>query len=182
MKCMVFSEDGGYLLSSSLGERYVAVWKVDSSKKKSACTFLAMDHPAVFLDSKCFSSEDSENAGIYVLAISEIGVCYFWHEKTVDELRNSKPTKISVPCNDGLINKLKGAVPNVFAAKLQSVSQSTKGHVYLAHGLLIKPSFEKVMVQPGMDVNLHVSHEGILIPISQSHKAKKASGLKNKGK
>ncbi|XP_010259444.1 PREDICTED: uncharacterized protein LOC104598873 [Nelumbo nucifera] len=53
VRCMVFSEDGKYILSSSVGERDLAVWRLGGSKKKSASCVLAMDHPAVFLDCKC---------------------------------------------------------------------------------------------------------------------------------
>ncbi|KAK6161055.1 hypothetical protein DH2020_004436 [Rehmannia glutinosa] len=71
VRCMIFTEDGRYVLSSALGERYIAVWKIDGSKAKSASAFLAMDHPAVFLDSRCLNSENPDNAGLSVLAISE---------------------------------------------------------------------------------------------------------------
>ncbi|KAI3469334.1 hypothetical protein Pfo_025997 [Paulownia fortunei] len=179
VRCMVFSEDGAYVLSSALGERYIAVWKIDGSKKKSASAFLAMDHPAVFLDSRCANSGDGDNAGLSVLAISEMGVCYFWHGMTIDELRNSKPTKICVPCDDGVLQKNKGALPNVFAARLQNISEPACGHMFLAYGLLIKPTFEKVLVHSGTDIKLNVSQDGILLPISQSHKSRKASDIRN---
>ncbi|KAL0348628.1 UNVERIFIED_CONTAM: hypothetical protein Sangu_1090600 [Sesamum angustifolium] len=179
VRCMVFSEDGQYVLSSSLVERYVAVWKIDGSKKKSSSVFLAMDHPAVFLDSRCTNSGDAD-AGLSVLAISEIGICYFWHAKTIDELRNSKPTKINVPCDGGVLKKHKGAVPNVFAAKLQNISEPACGHMLLAFGLLIKPTFEKVLVHSGTDIELNFSEDGILRPISQSHKSEKASEARSK--
>ncbi|KAG8370468.1 hypothetical protein BUALT_Bualt14G0120000 [Buddleja alternifolia] len=175
VRCMVFSEDGKYVLSSALGERYVAVWKIDGSKNKSACTFLAMDHPAVFLDSKCVSSGIADEVGLSVVAISEMGVCYFWHGKSIGELRNSKPTKIFAPCDDGVLQKHKGALPNVFAAKLQTVSEPACGHVFLAYGLLIKPSFEKVIVHSGKDIELNVSDDGILLPVGQSRKSKKVA-------
>ncbi|KAL0414786.1 UNVERIFIED_CONTAM: WD repeat-containing protein 43 [Sesamum radiatum] len=180
VRCMVFSEDGQYVLSSSLVERYVAVWKIDGSKKKSSSVFLSMDHPAVFLDSRCTSSGDAD-AGLSVLAISEIGICYFWHGKTIDELRNSKPTKISIPCDGGVLKKHKGAVPNVFAAKLQNISEPACGHMFLAFGLLIKPTFEKVLVHSGTDIELNLSEDGILQPISQSHKSERASETRSKG-
>ncbi|KAK4425912.1 WD repeat-containing protein 43 [Sesamum alatum] len=180
VRCMVFSEDGRYVLSSSLVERYVAVWKIDGSKKKSSSVFLAMDHPAVFLDSRCTNSGDADDAGLSVLAISEIGICYFWHGKTIDELRNSKPTKISVPCDGGVLKKHKGAVPNVFAAKLQTISEPTCGHMFLAFGLLMKPTFEKVLVHSGTDIELNFSEDGILRPISQSHKSERASETRSK--
>ncbi|PIM99339.1 WD40 repeat-containing protein [Handroanthus impetiginosus] len=175
VRCMVFSEDGRYVLSSALGERYIAVWEIDSSKKKSASVSLAMDHPAVFLDSRSIRSGDEDNAGLSVLSISETGVCYFWHGKTIDELRNSKPAKIYVPSDDRVLPKHKGAIPNVFAAKLQNVSEAACGQVFLAYGFFIKPTFEKVLVHSGTDVKLNDSQDGILLPISQSYKSKKAS-------
>lgn len=182
MRCIVFSEDGKYVLSSAIGERYVAVWKIDGSKNKSASVSLAMDHPAVFLDSRCVDSGDADNAGLSVLAISEMGVCYFWHGKTIDELRISKATKIHVPFDERVLQKNKGAVPNVFAAKLQNVSERASGHMFLAYGLIIKPTFEKVLVQSGTDVKLNVSQDGILLPINQSQRSKRASDTRSQGK
>ncbi|GKE63823.1 hypothetical protein Tco_1514190, partial [Tanacetum coccineum] len=43
VRSMTFSHDGKYVLSSTLGERYVDVWEVAGSKKKPACCVLAMD-------------------------------------------------------------------------------------------------------------------------------------------
>ncbi|CAA0817539.1 transducin family protein / WD-40 repeat family protein [Striga hermonthica] len=174
VKCMVFSEDGKYVLSSAQGERYIAVWKIDGTKTKSSSFILAMDHPAVFLDTWC---SNDENTGLSVLAVSEMGVCYFWHGKTVDELRYSKPTKIYVQFDDGVIKKSRGTIPNVFAAKLQSVSSTAGGHIFLAHGFIIKPSFEKVVVQSGTDVKLNVSQDGAFLPVSKSHKSETESGM-----
>ncbi|KAL3820144.1 hypothetical protein ACJIZ3_006049 [Penstemon smallii] len=180
VRCMIFSEDGKYVLSSATGERYVSIWKIDGSKNKSACSLLNMDNPAVFLDSKCVNSGDAKNPGLAVLAISETGICYFWHGKTIEELRNSKPTKISIPFDDEVLNKPVGAIPNVFAAKLQSIYEPACGNAFLAYGLLIKPTFEKVLVRQGTDVILNVSHDGILLPINRSRKSKKASDTQSR--
>ncbi|XP_042052176.1 WD repeat-containing protein 43-like [Salvia splendens] len=179
VRCMIFSEDGKYVLSSAVGERYIAVWEIDGSKKKSGSVVLAMDHPAVFLDSKFVNAGDAHDASLCVLAISEIGVCYFWHGKTIDELRNSKPTKIFVPSDDEVLQKHKGGIPNVFAGKLQNISMPASGHVFLAYGLLIKPTFEKVMVQPGTDLQLSFSHDGILLPTSKPQNSRKTSHIRN---
>ncbi|XP_042056685.1 WD repeat-containing protein 43-like isoform X1 [Salvia splendens] len=179
VRCMIFSEDGKYVLSSAVGERYIAVWEIDGSKKKSASIVLAMDHPAVFLDSKFVSTGDADDASLCVLAISEVGVCYFWHGKTIDELRNSKPTKISVPSDNEFLQKHKGGIPNVFAGKLQNISMPASGHVFLAYGLLIKPTFEKILVQPGTDLQLSFSNDGILLPTSKPQKSRKTSHIRN---
>ncbi|KAM7477695.1 hypothetical protein LguiA_025908 [Lonicera macranthoides] len=172
VRCIIFSEDGKYAFSSSVGERYIAVWKIDGSKKQSACCVLAMDYPAVVLDSRCIDTEGADNAGLYVLAISEMGVCYFWHGKDIDELRTSKPTKVFA---DKLSKNHKSTVPAIFSAKFQGILKPASGSLFLAHGVVIKPSFEKILVQPGTDVKLNSSLDGILLPISQSHKSKKGS-------
>lgn len=178
VRFMVFSEDGRYILSSASGERYIAVWKIDGSKNKSAAVTLAMEHPAVFVDSRYISSIDADYVGLSVLAISEMGVCYFWHGKTTDDLQNSKPTKIGV-AYDGVLQKHRGTIPGIFAAKLQNISEPGCGQLFLAYGLLIKPTFEKVLLHSGTDMKLNVSLDGTLLPIAQSHKSKRASDTKN---
>lgn len=178
---MIFSEDGKYIISSAVTERYVAVWRIDGSKKKSACCVLAMDHPAVFLDSRCTFTGDTDDEGLCVLAISEMGVCYFWYGENIDELRDSKPTKVSVSPTDGVL-KNKGAVPTIFAAKLQVIAKPACGHLFAAYGSLIKPSFEKILVQPGLDIKLKSTPDGILLPISQTYKSKKGSDLQNQSR
>lgn len=179
VRCMVFSDDGKYLLSSAVGERYVAIWRIDGSKKQSACCFLAMDHPAVFLDSRCISTGDDEDTGLCVLAISEMGVCYFWHGKNVQELQDSKSTKILVDFVDKVPREHKGSLPSIFAAKIQNVVEPSNGNVYLAYGWLMKPTFENILVQPGTDIKLSKAMDGILLPISQSGKSNKGSDTRN---
>ncbi|RDX97845.1 WD repeat-containing protein 43, partial [Mucuna pruriens] len=168
VRCMVFTEDGKYILSSAVGERYVAVWRIDGTKKQSASCVLAMEHPAVFLDSRCIDSEEHDETGICVLAISEIGICYLWFGSSIDELRNAKPTKISLSLEDMSSRNYKGALPAIYAAKLQGIQKPASGQVFLVYGLLVKPSFRKIQVDSGMDVKLNVSHDGVLLPMSQS--------------
>ncbi|KAL1806703.1 uncharacterized protein LOC108200108 [Daucus carota subsp. sativus] len=174
VRCMIFSEDGKYILSSAVAERYVAAWRIDGSKKKLASFVLAMDHPAVFLDSRCIATGDNDDEGLCVLAISEIGVCYFWSGQNIDELRDCKPTKVSISTSDQH-SKNNGVVPTVFAAKLQAAAKSSSGHLFAAYGSLIKPSFEKILVQPGEDIKLNSSADGILLPHGQIKKGKKGS-------
>ena len=45
----------------------------------------------------------------------------------------------------------------VFAAKFQGIARPTSVHATLAHGLLVKPSFQKFMVHYGMNVLLSSS-------------------------
>ncbi|XP_076920662.1 uncharacterized protein LOC143581864 [Bidens hawaiensis] len=169
VRCMTFSDDGKYVISSAVGERDIAIWGIDGSKKKSASCVLAMGHPAIFIDSKSYGPD---NLGLSVLAISEMGVCYFWNGTNIDDLNSSKSTKVMVSVEDDIKN-YKGAGPTIFSAKLQSFLKPATGHVFLAHGLLIKPKFEKILVHGGTDVKLTSSMDGILLPLTQSHKSKK---------
>jgi len=175
---MVFTEDGKYILSSAVGERYVAVWRIDGAKKQSASCVLGMEHPAVFLDSRCIDSGEHDMTGICVLAISEIGICYLWFGNNIEELRNAKATKISLSLEDMPSRNYRGTLPAIYAAKLQGIQKPASGQVFLVYGLLVKPSFRKILVHSGTDVNLNVSRDGVLLPTSQAL-VKSKKGTKN---
>ncbi|XP_044500852.1 WD repeat-containing protein 43 [Mangifera indica] len=181
VRFMMFTEDGKYILSSAVGERYIALWRTDGGKKQSASCVLSMEHPAVFIDGKCIDSGEVDDAGLYVLAISETGVCYFWYGHNIDELRNTKATKISISSEDILSQNQKGAFPAIFAAKLQGIAKPASAHAFVAHGLLVKPSFQKIVVHSGTDLSLHGSQDGVLLPMSQSViKSKKGLDVRNR--
>ncbi|WJX21327.1 hypothetical protein P8452_10775 [Trifolium repens] len=168
VRCMVFTEDGKYILSSAVGERNIAVWRLDGAKKQSASCVLAMEHPAVFLESRCIDNGEHNEAGICVLAISEIGLCYIWFGNSIDELRTAKPTKISLSLDAISTKNYKGALPAIYAAKLQSTQKPSSGQVFLVYGMLVKPSFQNILVHSGTDVKLSLSRDGVLLPTSQS--------------
>ncbi|GAV64178.1 WD40 domain-containing protein/Utp12 domain-containing protein [Cephalotus follicularis] len=169
VRCMIFSEDGKYILSSAVGERYIAVWSADDDgKKQSASCVLAMDHPAIFIDTRCIGNAGANDLGLCVLAISESGICYFWFAQNVEELRNTKPTKVSSSSEEIASRKNKGAFPAIFAAKLQAIAKPASLHAFVAHGMLVKPLFEKIIVHSGTDIELNSSQEGILLPRKQS--------------
>ncbi|CAK9328960.1 unnamed protein product [Citrullus colocynthis] len=172
VRCMVFTEDGRYILSSAVGERYIVVWSLDEGKKQSASCVLAMEHPAIFVDSRR-SNDGGDETALYILAITEIGVCYLWYGQNLEELQSAKPTKILISDNDISSKSNKRAIPAIYAAKLQGVPKSGSGQVFLAHGLLVKPSFQNVVVQSGIDINLNSSNEGILLPSQSIGKSKK---------
>lgn len=170
---MIFTEDGKYILSSASGERYIAVWKIGGGRKQPVSCVLSMDHPAVFLDSKGKDSGGADQDGLFVLAISESGLCYVWHGRNVEELRNMKPTKISLSLEGPLPKYRKSSTPTIFAAKLQGIVKLGSAQVSVAYGSVVKPSFEKLLVQHGLDVNLSRSQDGVLLPMDQSSKSKK---------
>lgn len=174
---MIFTEDGKFILSSAVGERYIVLWRTDGGKKQSASCVLAMEHPAVLID-----SIHVNNGDIYVFAISETGVGYFWYGQDIEKLRNAKPTKLSLSLEDGLSKTHKGALPTIFAAKLQGIAKPASVHAFLAHGLLVKPSFQKTVVHYGADILLSSSQDGVLLPRSQSlNKLKKGTDAQNRG-
>lgn len=177
---MVFTEDGRYILSSAVGERYIVVWSLDEGKKQSASCVLAMEHPAIFVDSRR-SNVGGDETALYILAISEIGVCYLWYGQNLEELRSAKPTKIVISDNDISSKSNKRAIPAIYAAKLQGVPKSGSGQVFLAHGLLVKPSFQNIVVQSGIDINLNSSNEGILLPSQSIGKSKKGIDVQGGG-
>ncbi|ESQ41077.1 hypothetical protein EUTSA_v10012983mg [Eutrema salsugineum] len=177
VRCVAFTEDGKYVLSSAVGERYIALWKTDGPKKQSASCVLALEHPPVFVD----SWGETDEKGLYVLAISEIGVCYFWYGSNVEELCNAKPTKVALATEDSSLKRHKGSLPVIFAAKLQGILKPGSAHAFIASGLLVKPSFQKMVLQFGNDLVLNASKNGILLPIAQSvSKSKKGQGVQNK--
>ncbi|KAL5729144.1 hypothetical protein ACHQM5_002134 [Ranunculus cassubicifolius] len=173
VRCLSFTEDGKYILSSAVGERYIAIWKVDGSKKQSASCVLSMEHPAVFLHSKCTDNSGTDNVGLYVLAISELGVCYFWYGKDIEDLRNAKPTKITLSTEDHNSKSHKSVSPMIFSAEFQGIVKPGCVHVLFAYGSLIKPSFEKQLLQYGVDLNLNSTQSGVLLPAGLSHKSVK---------
>ncbi|KAJ9154544.1 hypothetical protein P3X46_027864 [Hevea brasiliensis] len=179
VRAMIFTEDGKYILSSAIGERYIALWRTDGGKKQSASCVLAMEHPAVFLDSWRLENEGVD-AGLCILAISETGVCYTWYGQSIEELRNAKPTKVAISNEESFSKIHKGALPTIFAAKLQGITKPMAAQVFIAYGLLVKPLFQKIVVHSGTDIKLNSSQDGVLLPMSQSLiKSKKGADIQN---
>ncbi|KAF0902233.1 hypothetical protein E2562_014472 [Oryza meyeriana var. granulata] len=177
VRSMVFSGDSQYVLSSGVGERYVAIWKLGSGKTQSSSCILSMEHPAIFVDCKC-SDFNATEGKIHVLAISEIGVCYFWSGTNMDDLRNKKPTKIAL--SDSSISRSKQGFA-IFAAKLQGIDGPDSAHVLLAYGSVVKPSFDELLVRYGMDISLGVSDDGVLLPMIQPTMPQKGQSAKKQG-
>ncbi|KAM0870904.1 hypothetical protein ACQ4PT_039748 [Festuca glaucescens] len=177
VKTMIFSDNGEYVLSSGVGERYVAIWRLGGGKTQGSSCILSMEHPAIFVDCKC-SGINANNGEIHVLAISEVCICYFWSGNSMDDLRNKKPTKIAL--SESSLSRTKQD-STIFAAKLQGIDGPNSTHVLLAYGSVVKPSFDKLLVCYGKDINLGVSEDGVLLPTIQPTIAKKGQYAKTKG-
>lgn len=177
VRSMTFSDNSEYVLSSGVGERYVAIWKLGSGKTQSSSCVLSLEHPAIFVDCKCSGINASEG-DIHVLAISEVGICYFWSGISMDDLRNKKPTKIAL--SESSLSRTRQDFA-IFAAKLQGIDGPNSAHVLLAYGSVVKPSFDKLLVSYGKDVNLGVSEDGVLLPTIQPTMPQKGQSAKTKG-
>ncbi|KAK1303312.1 hypothetical protein QJS10_CPB11g00482 [Acorus calamus] len=174
VRCLIFTEDVKYALSSAAGEKNIAIWRIDGAKNQSSCCVLSMEHPAFFLDSK-----GSDDTGVYVLAISEIGLSYLWYGKNIEELRNCKPTKISLSIESSRIYN-SGPSSSILAAKFQGVEKPASALVLVAHGSVVKPSFDRCPVQYGVDIRLNSSQNGVLLPTSQSYDSVKGQKVQNR--
>lgn len=76
---LAFSPNGQYAMSSSRGERHVAVWKASgkvSKKTKPAAALLSLDQPPVHLDAA--STSAAAGSDFSVLAVSTSGRVYVW--------------------------------------------------------------------------------------------------------
>ncbi|WOL18735.1 hypothetical protein Cni_G27532 [Canna indica] len=176
VRCMIFSEDGQFILSSGVGERHVAIWKVGGGKKKSASCNLSMDHPAILLDSKKIDNDEKNGEGLAVLAISEIGVCYFWCGNSIEDLHKSQPTRISI-----FTESKKNLELAIYAAKLLDIPKPSSGQLFVAFGSLVKPSFQKLLVQCGSDIKLDDTKGGVLLPIGSFSISQKGQTIDMKG-
>jgi hypothetical protein len=96
----------------------------------------------------------------------------------MDDLRNKKPTKIAL--SESSLSRTKQSF-TIFAAKLQGIDGPNSAHVLLAYGSVVKPSFDKLLVCYGKDINLGVSEDGVLLPTTQPTIPQKGQSAKPKG-
>lgn len=172
---MIFSEDGRYIMTSGVGERHVAIWKVGCGKKQSASSFLSMQHPAISLHSKNVKIDGKDGDGLSVLAISEMGVCYFWCGSSIEDLQKN-PTRVSA-----FVGSKTNFHLAVYAAKLLDVPNPASGQVFVAYGSLVKPSFQKLLVQSGIDIKLDDIKGGVLLPLGSFSTSWKGQTTDKKG-
>jgi U3 small nucleolar RNA-associated protein 5 len=172
---MAFTEDGSYILTSGVGERYIAIWKADrAGKNQGANCVLSMEHPAIFLDSRTEIGTGSDEKQFYILAVSEPGICYFWYGTGINDLRDKKPTKISA-------ERVSMGDFGIVGARIQGLVQEACGQVVAAYGSVVKPCFERVSVRYGADVKLQPAQVGILLPVRHHLVSQKSQDAKSRG-
>ncbi|XP_078429713.1 transducin family protein / WD-40 repeat family protein isoform X2 [Wolffia australiana] len=171
VRCITFSDNGKYILSAGIGEKFIALWKINGKKKQSATCVLSMKHPPIYLTSKLIDSDKANNSSFCVLALSETGLCYYWQEKTPEELKFCKPSKISTSIDQDNLS-------SILSAKIQGVLSPASVMILFACGSVVKPVFEKSSVEVGVDVNFSGRHEGVLLPSRHSSSSGKELSVK----
>ncbi|EFJ04995.1 hypothetical protein SELMODRAFT_431903 [Selaginella moellendorffii] len=158
----VFTEDGRYVLSAAVGERNIAVWDTNEVGKEAKVT-LAMEHPAVALDSWGFEKDCTERK---ILAVSETGEAYIWSGLSLEELGKAEPVRVRV----GSKNSGKASKQSILLGRLVGA-----GSVVVARGTTVRPSFETVALPEEGVIVLPPSEQGNLL-LSQSEPTIKRGG------
>ena len=98
MDALAFSPDGNCALSSSQGERHVAIWKVSgkaSKKTKPAAALLSMEQPPVQLDTAAAITPAAASQ-FNVLAVSTAGQVCVWQCEVADSVKTTLRATIQV--------------------------------------------------------------------------------------
>ncbi|KAJ3699829.1 hypothetical protein LUZ61_003534 [Rhynchospora tenuis] len=172
VRCMAFTEDGSYILTSGVGERHIAIWKTGlADQNQGANCVLSMNHPAIFIDSKTETGIGSDQKRFYILAVSEPGLCYFWYGADITDLRDKKPPKVSAA------RVSKGDL-GIFGARIQGVVKEASGHMVATYSSLVKPCFERVSRCYGVDVRLEPAQVEALLPMLDHSVSQKSRDVK----
>lgn len=94
---LAFSPDGQYALSSSRGERHVALWKASgkaSKKSKPAAALLSLEQPPVQLATA--ADQDSAGSLFQVLAVCTGGTVYVWQCEVADGVQATLRATVEV--------------------------------------------------------------------------------------
>ncbi|KAL3140509.1 hypothetical protein ABBQ32_005092 [Trebouxia sp. C0010 RCD-2024] len=178
---LAFSPDGQYAMSSSRGERHVAIWKAtgkSSKKTKPAAALLSLDQPPVQLDAA--ASADAARSQFSVLAVSSSGRLYVWQCQVNHTLEASLRATIQVEQDPAEMSTSIRQEP-IHAACFES--SSAEDTVVVARGSSAKPIMERVPLpapaaEPACIRLKPRQAEGILLQQSQTGKqgASKAAG------
>ena len=97
---LAFSPDGQYAMSSSRGERHVALWKASgkaSKKTKPAAALLSLDQPPVQLGTA--TGQGTGGGPLQVLALSSAGRVYVWQCQVAGSVQATLRATIQVEQN-----------------------------------------------------------------------------------
>ncbi|KAH6558246.1 hypothetical protein KP509_1Z072200 [Ceratopteris richardii] len=171
VKSLVYTADDCYFLSSADGERHIAMWHYDGSKKVLAASCsLSIEHPAISVD-----CSGGFPGNMQILAVSEVGIAYIWDATCIKEVSEAQPIKIKLADdkNGGsTFNKnTRSFKPAILAAKFLGRTDKGAGSVLIVFGTTVKPRFERINLD-GKDneILLHFDDTGALITQIQSRK------------
>lgn len=139
---VAFSPDGQYAMSSSRGERHVAVWKATgkvSKKTKPAAAVLSLDQPPVQLDAA--ASADSAGSHFSILAVSSSGRLYVWQCQVTHTVQATLRATIQVE-KDSAETSTSSRQEPIHAACFESATGEDT--VVVARGSSAKPFVERV--------------------------------------
>ncbi|DBA79915.1 TPA: hypothetical protein ACH3X1_008129 [Trebouxia sp. C0004] len=173
---LAYSPDGQYALSSSQGERHVAVWKATgkaSKKTKPAAALLSMEQPPVQLDVAAASKISCFN----VLAVSTAGRVCVWQCEVLDSVKSTLRATIQIEQDATSPPRQQ---ESILAACFDSAAAEEA--VLVAWGLSAKPTLQRIMLPPlsaapsSIDIKCHTA-EGVLLPAK--HRSRSANPSKD---
>ncbi len=96
---LAFSPDGQFAISSSQGERHVAVWKASgtaSKKSKPAAALLSMEQAPVQIDAAACTTSCGATPSFNVLAVSIAGRVSVWQCEVADRVTATLRASIQI--------------------------------------------------------------------------------------
>ncbi|DBA70251.1 TPA: hypothetical protein ACH3X2_012157 [Trebouxia sp. C0005] len=179
---LAYSPDGQYALSSSQGERHVAVWKATgkaSKKTKPAAALLSMEQPPVQLDVAAASNTTAKISCFNVLAVSTAGRVCVWQCEVLDSVKSTLRATIQIE-NDTMSPPR--SQESILAACFDSVAAEEA--VLVAWGLSAKPTLQRIMLPPlssapsSIDIKCQTAG-GVLLPSKHKSRSAQANPIKD---
>ncbi|GBG66201.1 hypothetical protein CBR_g57080 [Chara braunii] len=180
VKALIFAAKGSYAVSSSLGDRHIAVWNCVASKTEDTSGVVAalgMEDPGVAVD---WGGEGEESDALKLLAVSENGEVYVWQADSASKLAKSKPIRIRVSNpSQGKGGKKTGDI--ILAARfVRGADGHQSSAVLVAKGSVAKPEFERVeLSDKDGEVLLKAAEDGLLLKTPRAKTSE--PGPKEKG-
>ncbi|DBB17672.1 TPA: hypothetical protein ACH3X3_002712 [Trebouxia sp. C0006] len=179
---LAYSPDGQYALSSSLGERHVAVWKATgkaSKKTKPAAALLSMEQPPVQLDVAAASNTTAKISCFNVLAVSTAGRVCVWQCEVSDSVKSTLRATIQIEQDTTSPSRQQ---ESILAACFDS--SAAEEAVLVASGLSAKPTIQRIILPPlsaapsSIDIKSQTA-EGVLLPSKHKSRSAQANPVKD---
>lgn len=179
---LAYSPDGQYALSSSQGERHVAVWKATgkaSKKTKPAAALLSMEQPPVQLDVAAASNATAKISCFNVLAVSTAGRVCVWQCEVLDSVKATLRATIQIEQDTMAPPRQQ---ESILAACFDSAAAEEA--LLVAWGVSAKPTIQRIMLPPlsaapsSIDIKSQTA-EGVLLPSKHKSRSAQANPIKD---